>query len=207
MAVILWDAFITDPFLGPMGKHVPIAELYAYSERRNRRAFETAALEGMRFVKVVDLDCDNKMMAFAKWQHPQSFTDEQRAAKKALSQGNPFGDYAPEGYNVKLSDDFFARIREKHSKWVDDDKDYVLSILAVSPQYQRKGLGSLLISEGLALVDRDGARTYIEASPNGLQLYQRHGWKLIDEIQMDMTRYGGNDVASEKLLIRAPHAS
>ena len=75
----------------------------------------------------------------------------------------------------------------------------------MSPQYQRKGLGSLLLAEGLALVDRDGARTYIEASPNGLQLYQRYGWKLIDEILMDMTPYGGNDVASEKLMMRAPH--
>ena len=58
MAVILWDAFITDPFLGPMGKNVPMTKLYAYSERSNRRAFETAALEGMRFAKVVDLDCE-----------------------------------------------------------------------------------------------------------------------------------------------------
>ena len=64
------------------------------------------------------------MVAFAKWQHPHSLTDEQRVAKKALSQGNPFGHNAPEGYNVKLSDDFFAKIREKHGKWVDDDKDH-----------------------------------------------------------------------------------
>ena len=77
----------------------------------------------------------------------------------------------------------------------------------MSPQYQRKGLGSLLISEGLTLADRDGARTYIEASPNGLQLYMKHGWGLIDDILIDMRPYGGSDVASEKILMRAPHGS
>ncbi len=57
MAVIFWDSFITDPIFGPMGKDVPMAELYAYTERRNRRAFENAAVEGMRFSKVVDEEC------------------------------------------------------------------------------------------------------------------------------------------------------
>ncbi len=66
----------------------------------------------------------NKIVAFAKWQYPQSLTEEQREAKKEISDGNPFGDDAPEGYNVKLSDDFFEKIQQKHRKWVDDDKDY-----------------------------------------------------------------------------------
>ena len=57
MAVVFWDSFITDPIVGPMGNDVPMTELYAYTERRNRRAFENAALEGMRFCKVVDRDC------------------------------------------------------------------------------------------------------------------------------------------------------
>lgn len=74
----------------------------------------------------------------------------------------------------------------------------------MSPQYQRKGFGALLIGDGLALADRDGARTYIEASPVGLRLYVKHGWKLVDEVVMDMEGYGGSGVASEKIMMRAP---
>ena len=56
MATIFWDAFVTDPIVGLMGNGVPIEKLYAYSERRHERAFANAALEGMRYYKVVDQD-------------------------------------------------------------------------------------------------------------------------------------------------------
>ena len=57
MATIFWDAFITDPIFGPMGAGVPMKSLYAYSERAYQCAFANAALEGIRFYKVVDLAC------------------------------------------------------------------------------------------------------------------------------------------------------
>ena len=62
----------------------------------------------------------------------------------------------------------------------------------------------MLIAEGLADADRDNARTYIEASPAGYGLYLRHGWKLVDEIVIDTSMYGGRGVATEKLLLREP---
>lgn len=79
----------------------------------------------------------------------------------------------------------------------------VLHVLAVSPHPRRKGLDALLAGDGLVLADRDNAGTSIEASPEGLQLYLRHGWKTLDEIVMDMEAYGGTGVVSKKILMRA----
>ena len=62
----------------------------------------------------------------------------------------------------------------------------------------------MLIGEGLADADRNNARTYIEASPAGYELYLRHGWKQVDEIVIDIGDYGGRGVATEKLLLREP---
>lgn len=36
----------------------------------------------------------------------------------------------------------------------------------------------------------------------GLPLYKRHGWEEVDEILVDMRKYGGEEVASEVLLVR-----
>ena len=79
-----------------------------------------------------------------------------------------------------------------------------LQILAVAPTNQRKGLGAMLISEGLADADRENARTYIEGSLHGLQLYLRHGWKQVDELVTDMGKYGGHGLTSVKCLLREP---
>lgn len=62
----------------------------------------------------------------------------------------------------------------------------------------------MLIREGLAAADHDNARSYIEASPAGLGLYKRHGWKEVDRIQIDMTPHGGPGMATEVCLIREP---
>ena len=62
----------------------------------------------------------------------------------------------------------------------------------------------MLIREGLADADRHNARTYIEASPAGYGLYLRLGWKQVDEIVIDIGKYGGHGMATEKLLVREP---
>lgn len=128
--------------------------------------------------------------------------------------------------------EFFDQLDALREKYVDEHKDYcksityasslisylpfstnalltvtrllVLHILVVSPTHQRQGLGSILVREGLAAADHDKARTYIEASPAGLELYKRFGWKEVEQIQIDMKPYGGTGLAAEVCLIREP---
>lgn len=145
---------------------------------------------------------DRKIVAFAKWTYPYTLTAEQKAEKGQLNLSRSY----PEGTNEEAYELFFTQLDAKREEHMDDEKDYFLHILIVSPDHQRRGLGTMLIREGLAAADRDNARTYIEASPKGLGLYIRHGWKIIDTIKMDMTPYGGNGMAVEELLIREPGA-
>lgn len=79
-----------------------------------------------------------------------------------------------------------------------------MSLLAVRPAYQRKGLGSMLLFPVLELADKENAKAFVQASTQGLGLYLRHGWVEVDEIVLDFSPYGGVNEAKTALMIREP---
>lgn len=79
-----------------------------------------------------------------------------------------------------------------------------MNLLAVRPEYQRKGLGSMLLAPVLELADKDNAKTFIQASALGIGLYLKHGWVEVDEIVMDFSPYGGAKQTKTALLVREP---
>ena len=60
----------------------------------------------------------------------------------------------------------------------------------------------MLIKAGLETASRRKSKVYIVASPMGLPLYVRHGWKRVDTIIVDMKKYGGSNVVVEEFLLR-----
>ena len=61
----------------------------------------------------------------------------------------------------------------------------VLQLLAVEPQLQSRGIGSALMTPGLARSDREQVPTYLEAtSRRSIPFYERHGFEVIGEIEV-----------------------
>ena len=60
------------------------------------------------------------------------------------------------------------------------------------------------MADGLKLADRDGAKTYIEASLKGRGLYRKFGWREFDAIVVDTRPYGGNGLESTLCMMREP---
>ena len=65
-----------------------------------------------------------KIVAFAKWQYPYRLTPEQTARKSQLDKVEEMEHPIPEGSNKALYDVFFAALRAKKAKWMDESKDY-----------------------------------------------------------------------------------
>ncbi|KAI4116959.1 MAG: hypothetical protein LQ345_002712 [Seirophora villosa] len=198
IANIHHEAFEGDPILGRSMCDVTRERKYEYDKQFYEKGFAQKHLTGAVFHKVVDTETGN-IVACAKWGYPYSLTAEQEAEKAKLDLKKPS---YPEGTNLALYDHFFTLLYAKRKKNVEDGKDYFLHILVVSPKYQRRGLGTMLIQEGLGAADKDNARAYVEASAKGLGLYKRHGWKEIDCIEIDMRPHGGDRVEREELLMR-----
>lgn len=87
----------------------------------------------------------------------------------------------------------------------------VLHILATLPSYRCRGVGSLLVSHGLEVVDKAKMQSYLDTSPLGLNLYLKYGWRRVDEIRVDLGKYigkGGGEKEEEEevslCMIREP---
>lgn len=63
-----------------------------------------------------------------------------------------------------------------------------------------------MIKHGTDIADRIGAKSYLESTSKGLGLYLRHGWKVVDEMTVDMKPYGGKGIEVTKFMIRDPQS-
>lgn len=56
----------------------------------------------------------------------------------------------------------------------------VLSILVIHPDYQRQGLGTMLVVDGCQRAHAQGLPVILSSSPKGLKLYPTLGFELRD---------------------------
>lgn len=80
-------------------------------------------------------------------------------------------------------------------------------MLHADPAFQGRGAGSLLIKWGTQKADELRLPVYLEASPKGHGLYEKHGFKDIEVFDFDLSRFGGPGIYKEPLMIREPVVS
>jgi ribosomal protein S18 acetylase RimI-like enzyme len=77
---------------------------------------------------------------------------------------------------------FLDQVAEYHP----ETAHWYLPFIGVDPTRQGLGLGSTLLTHGLARCDEDGLPAYLEASsPRNRDLYARHGFEVAAEIRVD----------------------
>ena len=64
------------------------------------------------------------------------------------------------------------------------DEMWYLNILAVRPGYQRRGVGAALLDWGLKHARQRGEKVYLEASPTGMGLYLKKGFRVVGELEL-----------------------
>ncbi|OCT48602.1 putative GNAT family acetyltransferase [Cladophialophora carrionii] len=106
----------------------------------------------VRWVKAVDTDT-GELAAFAKWEIIEK--------PKVPVPGRSFGP----GCNIEACEEYFGGIHRKRH-----------------PKSQGRGAGSMLIKWGLDIAEALGLPAYLESSPVAHRLYQKFGFRDIDEL-------------------------
>lgn len=76
-------------------------------------------------------------------------------------------------------------------------------LLCTDPAFQRKGLATMLLRHGTDMADAEGRKTYIEATAKGHPVYLKLGFKDIDVVTVDLSKWGG-ELGINRTMIREP---
>ncbi|KAJ5923286.1 hypothetical protein N7454_008531 [Penicillium verhagenii] len=126
----------------------------------------------------------NKAVAFSWWAHAKGQTVSQWAEGYKNR-------YRPPTMNGALMD-ATGGVRYLKRADVLGEKEFMhLKELYVLPSHQRQGLGGLMVAFGVDEADERGLPAYTEASPEGLGLYLKHGFKEVDRVTVDLEQWGG----------------
>jgi GNAT superfamily N-acetyltransferase len=79
-----------------------------------------------------------------------------------------------------------------------------LKLLHTDPKHQRRGAGSMLLKWGTAEADRLCLPAYLESSAEGRILYERHGWREVGKLVVDLRKWGGPSDTCSTLMLREP---
>ena len=131
----------------------------------------TAALGGRAF-ESESAHCTSDRRGAALWLPPGIGPDEEEMGKMA-----------EENVPTSIRGDVY-KIMERMAQFHPGEPHWYLPMIGVDPTEQGKGYGSALLNYALRQCDRDGRLAYLESSnPRNIPLYQRHGFRVIGEIQ------------------------
>lgn len=116
-------------------------------------------------------------------------------------------EYPPLSGNPLLGAHFFgtlARTQERHMR--DQGAYAYMRMLVVRPAYHRRGIGEGILRWGLKIADEEGWKAWIDASPVGVGLYERLGWREVERLVVDGGEWGGRrgEVEATVSMLRMP---
>lgn len=82
-----------------------------------------------------------------------------------------------------IADDL-GQVLQAMASYHPHEPHWYLPLIAADPNWIGRGLGALLMKHALRRCDEEGIAAYLESSnPRNISLYERHGFRVIGEIQ------------------------
>ncbi|KAI1099185.1 hypothetical protein F4804DRAFT_92442 [Jackrogersella minutella] len=183
--------------------------MFAWMKRRIRRKM---ADPSVRHFKVTNVD-GGDIVAWARWDIPGGLAAALGGAMQGenlpvgsapVETSTPAIDY-PEGVRPELCQVFFSALREMAEKH--NTKTMLgLSLLCTSPKYHRRGAAWALTEPMWTLADAHGVKAYLEATPGGKPVYEKWGFREVDELTFDLEKLTDKFKETYKLsiMVREP---
>ncbi|KAI0881644.1 acyl-CoA N-acyltransferase [Annulohypoxylon maeteangense] len=176
-----------------------------------RRIRKKMADRSTRHFKVTDVQ-SGEMVAFTRWDIPEghetafgAWEEDLPANSATPSAITPPMIDIPEGAQPELCLEFFNALSVMSEK--QNAKEMLgLSLLCTSPNYHRRGAAKAMMLPMLALADTRGLKAYLEATPDGKPIYEKLGFREIDQLNFDLEKLTGTfeGIYKISIMVREP---
>jgi ribosomal protein S18 acetylase RimI-like enzyme len=78
----------------------------------------------------------------------------------------------------------------------------VLDFLAVLPKFQRRGIATMLVKNGLEIADSNGIKSHVMSSVEGVHVYTRLGFDIVETSSVDYSQFGGTELHIHHFMVR-----
>ncbi|KAK3374254.1 acyl-CoA N-acyltransferase [Lasiosphaeria ovina] len=117
-------------------------------------------------------------VGFALWRPPAILHD----TKEEREDDPPF-DWTAWPVDPDLAMAFFGALADRHAALMGARPHWYLEFACVTPALQRRGAGAALVRWGVDRADADGVEAYLDATPDGKQLYERFGFCAVEVVE------------------------
>lgn len=146
----------------------------------------------------------NEIIGISRWRSNDKPPRDRKELDERFEQARKSRQGGPDNVqmNTALSDAYFKTSFYCEAETMGEVPYITLRMLAVHPNHQRRGVGSVLLKNGLTKADQLGLPVYLDSALMGKSLYERHGFETKSEMPLNCLDYGGRSDGKHWLMVR-----
>lgn len=138
------------------------------------------------------------IIAWASWNTPADAQILQQARKTLqpdTAETNAKGEFDfPPGLPMYVQQDTDRWLND----WTRGRRHIQCKALFTDPPFERRGAGNAMVAYGNRLADERVLPIFLQASPYGYPIYERHGFKTVQFLDVDLRRWAPKAEANDK---------
>ncbi|KAI5928538.1 hypothetical protein F4810DRAFT_644084 [Camillea tinctor] len=179
--VLLWENKTREYMIEQASKRYPKTLLTDRDHRRHQVAVDSET---------------GKVVGYSRWILPVRLTSEWPDAQTPAASDQEEKEYTKSFESADWSgrpgmDEIDVPVTAIKKRLLELKEYMILDYLAVHPDNGGRGIGTMLVESGIAQAERMGVDIFVLAYKAGLGVYFRLGFKLLEQLIQDDSKYGG----------------